>query len=191
MNWKFHESQLRVRFFVDCQLNGGVNGCLFVNAVEVNRVFSSTAASVELPVGSTARPSSTRLGEAGWTSTEGKPRPQTRSTVSSTATRFFVNGAFLLNFLAQLVVHEKTHPWCIVITRSFCFRLKWHIPWRPFMFCIDTVNARLLSPLNSLKPWRQTNNTEEWKQKQNVNDNKKAMFRPLTLTAVYSSGINI
>ena len=101
---------VRVRFFVDGQLNGGLNGCFFVNAIEVNRVFSSTAASVELPVGSTARPSSTRLGEAGWTSTEGKPRPQTRSTVSSTATRFFVNGAFLLNFLAQLVVHEKTHP---------------------------------------------------------------------------------
>ena len=55
----------RVRFFVDCQLNGGLNWCFFVNAVEVNRVFSSTAASVELPVSSTAGPSSTRLGEAG------------------------------------------------------------------------------------------------------------------------------
>ena len=107
--------KLRVRFFVDCQLKGGLNWCFFVNAVEVNRVFSSTAASVELPVGSTAGPSSTRLGEAGWTSTEGKPRPQTRSTVSSTATRFIVNGAFLLNFLVQLAVHEKTHP------RKYCF----------------------------------------------------------------------
>ena len=84
------------RFFVDCQLNGGVNGCFFVNAVEVNRVFSSTAASVELQVGSTAGPSSTRLGEAGWISTEGKQRPQTRSTVSSTASRFSVNGAWTL-----------------------------------------------------------------------------------------------
>ena len=86
----------RVRFFVDCQLNGGLNWCFFVNAVEVNRVFSSTAASVELPVSSTAGPSSTRLGEAGSTSPEGKPRPQTRSTVSSTASRFSVNGAWTL-----------------------------------------------------------------------------------------------
>ena len=42
-----------------------------VDLLDLGCVFSSTAVSVKLPIGSMVGPSSTRLGEAGWTSTDG------------------------------------------------------------------------------------------------------------------------